>query len=125
MAGAISKSKLAAYLIDGVQRGDKTSTRELAAYLIETRRTREAEAIVRLAQEMREHQGSVLARVTTARQLDAGLRREIETLLGAEAVEFDEVVDPSVVGGIKIETPSRVFDSTIASRIEKLRERKV
>ena len=125
MAGAISKSKLAAYLIDGVQRDDKTSTRELAAYLIETRRTREAEAIVRLAQEMLEHQGSVLARVTTARQLDAGLRREIEKLLDAEKVEFDEVVDPSVIGGIKIETPSRVFDSTIASRIEKLRERKV
>ena len=46
-------------------------------------------------------------------------------LLGADQLTVREQTDPSVIGGIRVTTPSRVYDATVQHRLTKLRERKV
>ena len=59
------------------------------------------------------------ARVISATPLTSGERREIVDSLGGQ--EIGEIVDPKVLGGVRIESDGRVVDATIKTLIEKLR----
>lgn len=125
MSASLSRQKIARYVADEMVAGrTKAVTQELAAYLLETGRTDEAEAIVRTVHEQLETDGRVYARVTSASPLTAPQKAAVKSLLQADTVELDETVDASVIGGIRLETPSRVLDATIARRLHTLRESK-
>lgn len=125
MAQAISRRKLAAFVADGVTRGDDISDllESLAAYLIDTRRTREADLVVRTIEDELEARGTTIATVVSARGLDADMRDAIGRLLDARTLEVREVIDPSVLGGVRVDTPSTRLDATIKHRLAVLRDR--
>lgn len=125
MSRALSRTKIARYVAEQLQAGNTDVVREVAAYLIENRRTREADLIVRSILERLETEGIVLADVTTATALDEAIKSELQQLTGASQLEINEHVDPSVLGGIRFETPSRRLDATFAHRLTQLRERKI
>ena len=125
MANKISRQKLARYLSESILEGRSKSLDELAAYLIETGRVKEADQIVLSAQELLEQNGQVIAEVTTATKIDGDLKAKLSKLLDAKNLELKQTIDPSVIGGIRVRTPSRVLDSTIARRLQNLRESKV
>lgn len=125
MTDKLSRQKLAAYLADQLKAGDKNALNQLAAYLVETGRTDEADRIVLSAEELLERDGHVYAEVTTATKLSADMKTKVADLLGASDIEIKETLDPTVLGGIKIRTPSRILDATIARRLQNLRESKV
>jgi F-type H+-transporting ATPase subunit delta len=68
--------------------------------------------------------GAVVARVTTAVELDdatrAGLVEDLRKFLGTPVV-LRESVDPSIVGGIVINVAGRVIDGSVAARLDATR----
>ncbi len=66
------------------------------------------------------------APVRVARELDGDERRRLEDALGRQydkPVHLNVVVDPEVVGGVKVEIGDDVIDGTVASRLDEARRR--
>jgi F0F1-type ATP synthase delta subunit len=123
MASRISRRKLAGYIVDELKAGIsvKEAIAEVAAYLVDTRRTREYELVVRDIEEVLAERGTVVADVTTAHPLSAALRHEITTLLHADDVQLRETVDIDVLGGVRIDIPGQRYDGTIRRKLNALR----
>ncbi len=126
MAQKISRRKIANYVADGIVHGEEISKllRQAAAYLIDSKRTREADLLTRAIEDALEERGTIIATVTTARSLDDKLRNAISALVDAKTVVLREIVDPTVLGGANIETPSSRLDATIKHKLTVLREAK-
>lgn len=60
--------------------------------------------------------------ITTATKLSAEQLKTVTKLLSTKmgAVEVEQVVDSSVIGGIKLSIGGQSFDATIAGKLEKL-----
>ena len=70
-----------------------------------------------------EMMGRVVASVRTAVPLNDELRSQISGQLGAmmnKQVRLRESVDPELIGGMIIRIGDRVFDSSVANRLNKL-----
>lgn len=126
MADKLSRTKLARHTAAQLMSGSsEAAVRELAAYLVQTGRTREVDLVVRAIYEELEAAGTVVTDISSAEAIDADLRKQLESLVGAERLLTNETVDPEVLGGILVRTPSKVLDATFRRRLTKLRERKV
>ena len=127
MAERISRRKLADYIVDRVERGDGIGAvvEELAAYLIDTRRTREAMLIVRSIEDELAARGTVVAHVQSARPLSNEMKEAIQRLLNASTVHLNEEVDPALIGGIRIEAPGKRLDATVKRKILALNQVKM
>lgn len=119
MQGRLSRRKLAAYVADNLVAEEKSSDvlRELAAYLIESRRIRESELMIRAVEDALEERGVTVATVTTASPLSTELRENIQQLISSRDIQLCEVTDPSIIGGVRIETPSSTLDATIKRKL--------
>ncbi len=60
--------------------------------------------------------------ITTAQKLDAAQLRELSTLVESKigTAEYVQVVDPKVLGGLKITIGDQEFDATLAGKLKKL-----
>ena len=70
-----------------------------------------------------ERRGEVTAEVTVAHALDDAQLRSLETALGGIAggkVSIDLRVDPDILGGLVVRLGSRLFDSSLGSRLRRL-----
>jgi F0F1-type ATP synthase delta subunit len=119
MADKLSRRKLAQFVAD---RSDSSkllhqSLEAVAAYLIDSRRTRESALVVRAIEDELSTRGRVITKVTTAHSLDAQLRAQISTLVGAKDVMIKEIVDSAVIGGVRIETPGKTLDATLQTKL--------
>ena len=130
MAGRLSRRRLATYIADGLVSGTpskKTLIEQLAAYLIETRRTKELGLIVRDVEYHLAEKGHLSATITSAFDLDSETLHAIESFVKdktkAPNVSLTTLVDPSVLGGIKISLPGRENDQTIAHQLTVLKTR--
>jgi len=117
---------IATQVLDG---GDTDKLlRQVAAYLIETGRTKETDLIVRDVEAALSERGHVLARIITARPLSdkqvSAVPEQIKSQTKAKSVELDLVVDESVIGGIRIELPGYESDSTLRRRLNALTSKK-
>ncbi|MFB2581816.1 F0F1 ATP synthase subunit delta [Herbiconiux sp. P15] len=68
--------------------------------------------------------GSAVATVTTATPLGAAQRERLEKTLAAQyghSVLINQVIDPSVIGGVRIQLGDDVIDGSVATRINDLR----
>lgn len=73
-----------------------------------------------------QHQHVVRAEVVTAAALDGGTRDALKTALGRATggqVVLDEKVDPEMIGGVTARVGSVVFDGSVATHLERLRQR--
>lgn len=127
MTQKISRRKLASYVVDRFESGEPLATllKEVAAYLVDSKRTREADLLVRTIEDVFAERGLVVARVTTAHPLTDALRREISKLVGGDKVHLDEIVDSTVIGGVRIDTPGKSLDATIERKLLALRQAKM
>lgn len=124
----ISRRKLATYVASELTSGKavKPLLKQVAGYLVERRQTNQVELFVRDIEAIlaRDH-GIVLAQVISARELSAGLIKNIEQFVtrseGAKQVEVNTSIDPSLLGGVIIRTPSAELDSTVRKQLNALR----
>lgn len=121
MQSKLSRLKIARYVVQSLRAGRNEVVMELAAYLVETKRTQEVDLIVREVDEQLERSGDVRVKVTTAGTLDDTLRAEIAKVIGAQSLQVEAVTDATILGGVKLETASRRLDATVAHRINMLR----
>jgi F-type H+-transporting ATPase subunit delta len=106
---------------------DGTEATNLAKLLIESDRVRDVGAITdefqRLADEAA---GRVRATVTTAVELSSKDRdrvaEELSKRLGRE-IHLDVLVDPAILGGLKLQYGDRLVDASVATRLQQLRRR--
>ena len=124
MAAGFSRRRLAAYVAEQIAAGAEVSAvlRQVAAYLIDTRATRDVDVVAATIEEV--------AEVTTAHELSVALQKQLKTEVTALAeqngtapvrsVQFRQVVDPSVIGGVKIALPGQHYDGTIQHKLTAL-----
>lgn len=129
MAERISRRSLAEYIADRLVAGDTTVIEQLAAYLIETRRTKQVDLYVSDIEYALIDRGVVIADVTSAHHLTAetkeAIARFLNTAYAAKTVELRQSLDASLIGGINIQTADAEYDATVKRKITNLQKMKV
>ena len=126
MQSKLSRRKLALYVVASAKDGviPVGIMKKVAAYLIDTGRTREVELVARAIEDELAEKGTVVATVTSAFPLDEALRMAVEDEIGAQTFALKEVVDPSVLGGVRIDMPGKRLDATLSRKLTMLRSAK-
>ena len=124
---AVSRRVLARHIARQLAAGENRQTvlTQLAAYLVLHKRLDQVELVVAdIARNLAEL-GTVKASVTVAHPLTAELKRALEQYVmrieDANSVQIDETIDPSLLGGVIIETPHKRFDAAVATQLTRLR----
>lgn len=129
MAVRLSRRKLAAHVADQLLAGKKDVVEELAAYLVETRRTDEYELIVRDIEYALADRGVLVADVAAAHDLSSESKDAITSYLKsvtkAKAIQLRSTVDQSLLGGVRITSSIGELDGTLKRKIMTLRASKV
>jgi len=114
-------------LVSGAPHVFDAEATNLAKLLIESDRVRDVvgieEEFQRLADEAA---GRVRATVTTAVELTASDRDRVADGLSkrlGKDVDLDVLVDPSILGGLKLQYGDRLVDASVATRLQQLRRR--
>ena len=129
MAGRLSRRRLAQYVADGLVIGEKQSVilHQLAAYLVENRRTSEIELVVRDIEYYLSDKGYVSTTVTSAFDLTAETKKAIEVFVkqktAASQVSLAIHIDQSVIGGVKISLPGYEINQTVSHQLTVLKTR--
>jgi F-type H+-transporting ATPase subunit delta len=115
-------------LIDALLNG-KASEQTIAilkALLAQPRGRRIAELIRYAATIVADEAGNGIATVTVASALDGAQRTRLATALSTQYgrdIRINEIVDPVILGGMRVQVGSEVIDGTISNRIADLRLR--
>lgn len=124
----LSRRKIAAYFADELTKG-RDVTKPLAAYLIEAKRIREADLVVRDIEAALADRGILLADVASSRELAAETKQAVTAFLkqttGAKDVHIRSHVDPYLLGGVRIDTPGNRLDKTLRARLNQLTASKI
>lgn len=127
MANTLSRRRIAGYISEKlISDGQSTKlVNQLAAYLIDSGRTKELEIIIRDIEYELQKRGVVLAQITTASKLSGATEKVITEFIksktDAQKIFLRQFVDPEVLGGVKIDLPGSQLDSTILRRLTTLR----
>ena len=96
-----------------------------AAWLVQTKRVRQADYFVNDIAKYLQQQGYLFARVMSAYELDENTRKEIMDYLcdmGPKQVEVEYELDPALIGGIRVETPTAMLDASVRMKLDRLVE---
>lgn len=127
MAIRLSRRKITSYVAEQLAADGQTKKliNELAAFLIDNRRTKEIDLVVRDVEYELKKRGIVLARITSAHELSTATEKTLTDLVKrstkARSVQLTQFIDPTVLGGVKIDLPGQQLDTTIARRLTALR----
>ncbi|MBP9668043.1 F0F1 ATP synthase subunit delta [Candidatus Saccharibacteria bacterium] len=123
----ISRRKLAEYTAERLMNGDNATQvlEEVAAYLIDARRVRETQLVVRAVEDALLQRGVALTTVTSARPLSEDAKHDVQRFIRREYpsvgnVILREIIDEGVLAGIKIRLPDAQLDATAKAKLEKL-----
>jgi F0F1-type ATP synthase delta subunit len=99
---------------------------EIAAYVLHERYTGSLDSLLRDVMQYRLEHGVVEATAISAHPLTAQVLDDIKGILRdeyphAKAVMVDQVQDPSVVGGVRIELAQEQLDMTVAAKLNKFK----
>ena len=127
MAQKLSRRSIATYvaqqLLEGAPKAKLVD--QLAAYLIESGRTKELDSIIRDIQYQLTEKGYVTGTVTSAHTLSAATLKHVEAYAKeqtrAAKVVLETEVDEALLGGIKLNLPGREMNTTIARQLTLLK----
>ncbi|AWE06305.1 F0F1 ATP synthase subunit delta [Lysinibacillus sp. 2017] len=116
------KKELVAQLLTGAQ----PILINAVQFLIEKKRLNELSAVVEQFQALAAaSQGSADAKVYSTRELTAEERAEISAafskLVGKKQLNITNIIDASLIGGVRVQIGNYIFDSTVASKLEDLK----
>ncbi len=125
----LSRRKLAQYVADQLLEGNVSVIRELAAFLVDDRRTKEAELVIRDIESALARRGVVIADVESAHELSKDARDAIVSFVKATTtasqVELGTSVDESLIGGFRLTVPGGVLDTTVKHSLDIIKTSKV
>lgn len=99
--------------------------RSLAAYLIETKQTKQLDAYMAdIATALSAH-GQATAEVTSARPLTPAVTTAIKQLITettkARTITLEQHIDPNVLGGVQLSFNGRRIDTTVRTQLNQLK----
>lgn len=119
-----TRTQIARNMALGLKNDRTAAITAAAAWLTAKGKTRQARYLAQDVAWILEQEGYVFARVTTAKPLTADAEAAIVAYItsesGAKEVELEKLVDASVIGGVRIETPSSTLDDTVKNRLQAL-----
>ncbi len=125
MSRRISRRRLAEYVADGLDKDHGQSINQLAAYLVETRRTKEASLIVRDVEDILAERGTVIGSVSSVNTLSNSILSSIEKFIvsqtKADRVLLKTAIDEELIGGFRVRLPGYEIDQSIKKRLTNLR----
>ena len=130
---SVSRRKLAKYAAEQILAGNDAVLEEIAGLLIYEKHEREVDLLVRDIEAELAENGEIVASVESARALDDNTRRKIEQFLATAAsgknskpkVSLRESIDPTLIGGLKLRTPTATLDATVLKKLNDLRAKKI
>ena len=129
MAQRISRRKLSEHVASRLLDGDSSVITQLAAHLVETRRTKEADLYIYDIETALLDKGVVIADLVSARHLAQETKDAIAAFLqgsySADRVELRQSVDPLLIGGVRVGTADAEYDASLRRRLTKLQKMKV
>jgi F-type H+-transporting ATPase subunit delta len=125
----VSRRALAHWAAEQLQTGKSAAdvAKHLAAILKQSKMVGQIDFLIDdIAWELEQQQALAVGKVTTAhdlsRQLEQVLAAQIKKATGAKEVVLEKQVDKSVIGGVRVETASRVWDETVSRKLSELKE---
>ena len=116
------KKELIAQILAGAQ----PIVVNMVQFLIEKKRLNELSAVADQFQALAAaSQGSADAKVYSTRELTDQERAEVSAafgkLVGKEQLNITNIIDASLIGGVRVQIGNYIFDSTVASKLEGLK----
>lgn len=101
--------------------------REVAAYLLSERRGNELDSLLRDVQSDWAEAGHVEVIARSAHPLTAAVRTDIKREVkrvypGAKQIVVNEVTDPDVVGGVRLNLPNQQLDLSIRTKLNHFKQ---
>lgn len=130
----VSNSAIARTLIARLQAGEPMQdvSKKLAAYLIDERRQGEARTIIReVERRMLNEFGVLYVRATSAHALNQAQIATIQQTFmdhasgAANKVVVEQIIDPTVIGGVRCETADARLDLTVRRQLQQLKKQTV
>ena len=106
----------------------KTTANFLRVLLRNNRLTDLADINERFASVLEERSGNVLARITSARELSEAEKAELESnleKLTGKKVKSNFSIDDKIIGGVVTQIGSTVYDGSVKTQLENLKEQLV
>jgi F0F1-type ATP synthase delta subunit len=105
----------------------KNLAKELAAYLLQERRVGELGSILRDVQQDWASAGIVEVIARCAFPIPASVEKQIKDEVGrvypqAKQINIDKVIDPEVIGGVRLELPNQQLDLTIEQKLDRFKQ---
>ncbi len=128
MVSRLSRRKIANYYAAALISGQKPNklSMQLAAYLIETRRTKELPLFISEIEYQLSLRGTVIANVSSAHELSVETKKMIINLVKKQidnaSVHLSESIDQDLLGGIRLEFADSQLDTTIRRRLTTLKQ---
>jgi len=129
MTARLSRRSITEYIANGLIAGTSKDVlfAQLAGFLVETKRTKEIDLVVRDIEYNLSQKGFVRTTVLSAHELTAETKKALEAFVKRETnatqVSLSSMVEPAVLGGVKISIPGREVDRTIARQLTVLKTR--
>jgi F0F1-type ATP synthase delta subunit len=125
----VSRLKIAAAVADRIAEGlsEQQLSREIAAYLLSSRRTGELDSVMRDVMELRADEGIVEVTAVSAHPITDAVRTDIETTVrthfpAAKKVIVSEQHDTSVVGGVRLELANSQLDLSVRAKLSRFKQ---
>ncbi|MBC7746887.1 F0F1 ATP synthase subunit delta [Pedobacter sp.] len=123
----ISRRLLTRSIADRLTSGEKQRAvvQQLAAYIVQHRLHKQTAMILNDIEAELARRGTVVARVTSAISLTDDLRAQlidyVKSATDASHITLDEHIDAALLGGVIIQTPDKMLDASIATRLKQLK----
>jgi len=119
---APSKRELAEVFLSMAQEmSPEQLNKHIAAYLVQTRRTHELNAIAKEMLRLRYADGTVEVTASSAFPLQAATIQSIKKIFSSKETIINEVTDASLLGGVRLETSEEYLDLTVRNRLDALK----
>lgn len=125
MATKLSRRKISSHVAKQILAGDDSVIDGLAALLVESGRQREAELIIKDIESELARRGELVVTVEVARPIGGETRAEIEQMFDGKKVHIREIIRPELIGGVRISTPTKRLDASLARKLADLRAIKI
>jgi F-type H+-transporting ATPase subunit delta len=124
-----SRRKIAEIIARRLERGESMNklSKEVAAYLLDAKRSSELESIMRDVIALRADNGHVESSLTTAHKLSPKLEKEIKDLVkvirpSTKTIQLNEEVEPDLIGGFKLNVINQSLDLSVRAQLNRLKQ---